>query len=115
MICDHRKYNKRISIQRLSGTADAAGHIDPTTNANWSTYAAAFASVQTKGGREFWKVQQVNADVDQAWRMPWSRDIAAATPDMRLVSEGVTYEILSVVDVNLAHEEVEIQTRKAVQ
>ena len=115
MQCDHRTYDKRIKIESLSGTADAAGHVDPTTDANWTTYANSYASVVTKGGKEFWKVQQVNADVDQSWRMPWSRSIAAATPDMRLIYEDVTYEILSVVDVDLAHKEVEIQTRRTVQ
>jgi hypothetical protein len=33
---------------------------------------------------------------------------------MRLVNESVTYEIVSVIDVDLAHEEIEIQTKRAV-
>jgi len=34
---------------------------------------------------------------------------------MRLICEGVTYEILSVIDIDLAHREIEIQTARAVQ
>jgi SPP1 family predicted phage head-tail adaptor len=107
-------YDKRITVQRLSGTADAHGFVDNTTNANWTGYASSFASVKTKGGREFWKVQQVNADVSHVWMCPWSKTLAAATPDMRLICEGVTYEILSVIDIDLASQEIEIQTRRAV-
>ena len=109
------QYDKKVTIERLSGTADAHGHISTIVNANWTIYATAYASVQTKGGREFWKVQQINADVSHVWRCQWSKSLAAATPDMRLTCEGVTYEILSVIDVDLASEEVEIQTRRPVK
>jgi SPP1 family predicted phage head-tail adaptor len=70
--------------------------------------------VKSKGGREFWKVDQVNADVSHVWLCPYSKTLAAATPAMRLENEGVTYEILSVIDIDLAHKEVEIQTKRAV-
>ena len=107
------KYNKRIKIERLSGTVDAHGQVDQTANANWIDYTAAYASVQTKGGREFWKIQQTTADVSHVWKCPWSKSLAAATPDMRLISESVTYEIVSVIDIDLAHREIEIQTKLA--
>ena len=107
--------NKSITIQDITGTtADAHGAVDITTNSNWGTYLRAYASVISKGGREFWKVEQVNANVSHVWRSQYSSELAAANPSMRLVSEGVTYEILSVVDIDLAHSEIEIQTRRAV-
>jgi len=113
-VCIH-EMSKSITIQHVVGTAvDAHGHIDKTTAANWGTYIRAFAKVISKGGREFWKVQQVNADVDHVWTVPYSSQVASATPDMRLTCDGVTYEIQSVVDVDLAHREVQIQTRRAV-
>jgi len=106
---------KSITIQRVvETTVDAHGQVDKTTAENWGTYLRTYAMVISKGGREFWKVQQVNADVDHLWTAQWSSDLAAATPEMRLICDGVTYEILSVVDVDLAHREVQIQTRKAV-
>lgn len=111
-----QKYTKKVRIESLTGaTADGYGHIDNTDDANWSSYCTAYASVMSKGGREFWKVDRVEADVSHVWVCPYSKTLANATPDMRLISEGVTYEILSVIDIDIAHEEVEIQTRRAVQ
>lgn len=108
------EYDKRVTIQKAVGTADAHGHVDITTNANWQTYATAYCKVITKGGREFWKVQQVNADSDQAWTTQWSKTIQNVTPDMRLIFEGNTYEILTAIDVNMDHEEIQILTRRKV-
>lgn len=105
------RYDKLIRVERLAGTADAHGHIDNTADANWATHGNSYARVQSKGGREFWKVQQVNADVSHVWWVPYSSEMASATPDMRLINEGKTYEILSVIDIDLAHQQVEIQTR----
>lgn len=107
-------YDKKITIQTLAGTADAHGFIDNTLATNWATYETAFASVQSKGGREYWKVQQVAADVTHVWKCQYSAALATATPDMRLIHSGATYQILSIEDVDLAHYEIEIRTKRAV-
>lgn len=109
------KYNERLTIESLKGTADAHGHIDNTSNDNWKTYTSSYATVMTRGGREFWKVDQQAADVTHVWRCPYGKALAAATPDMRLKHEGLFYEIVSVVDLDMKHEEIEIQTRLAIQ
>ena len=107
--------NKSITIQSLTGTTvDAHGQVDKTTGSNWGVYLKTFAAVKSQGGREFWKVQQVNADVSHVWNCQWSAKLAAALPEMRLICEGVTYEILSVIDIDLSHKEIEIQTKRAV-
>ena len=106
-------YDKPVQIDQMTGTADAHGFIDYTDASNWSAYATAFATVQSKGGREFWKVDQVAADVSHLWSCPWDSTLAAATEKMRLVSDSITYEILSVVDIDLAHSEIQIQTKRA--
>lgn len=112
---DCRHYDKKITIEQVTATTpDAYGQIDLSIQANWGPYTQAFATCVSKGGREFWKVQQVNADVSHVWRCPWSKALADATPAMRLVFDGLRYEILSVVDVDLNHREIEIQTRRAV-
>ena len=108
------EYTEFITIQSLSGTADAHGHVDKTEDANWSTFETAYSRVQSKGGREFWKVDQVVADVSHVWTAQWTTNLASATPDMRLIHDGNVYEILSVIDIDLAHEEVQIQTKRAV-
>ncbi len=109
------RYDRKVTLERLSGTADAHGHISTIVDANWTAYVTAYAAVQTKGGREFWKVQQVNADVSHVWHCQYSKSLAAATPDMRLICDGVTYEILSVINIDEANEEIEIQTRRPVK
>jgi SPP1 family predicted phage head-tail adaptor len=108
----HRRFNTKITLQRLSGTADAAGHIDGNTAANWSVYATAWAEVKSRGGREFWKVSQVQSDVDFVFVCPWSRTMESATPDMRIICSGNTYEIISVINVDLANDTIELQTRR---
>ena len=109
------KLHKSITIQSITGTTvDAHGAVDITTGSNWGTYLRTFEMVISKGGREFWKVNQVNADVSHVWKAQYCSELANATPAMRLVSEGVTYEILSVIDIDLNHREIEIQTKRAV-
>jgi SPP1 family predicted phage head-tail adaptor len=108
------EYDQKIIIKKLSGTADAHGFIDNTDAANWSELCASYAKVQSKGGREFWKIDRVNADVSHVWFCPYSKALHAATPDMQLIHEGVIYEISSVVNVNLANQEIQIQTKRAV-
>ena len=107
-----RNYVQKITIQRLAGTPDAAGHVDGQIDANWTVYAGSWAAVETRGGREFWKIQQVNADVDSVWYLPWSPALDKTTPDMRIQHEGKVYEILSVQNLNLENREIEIQTRR---
>lgn len=115
MKCDGHDYDKKCTIQHLTGqTTDAHGQVEQTTNANWSEYCKLWCSCVSKGGREFWKVQQVNADVSHVWKAMWSKTAANITPFMRLIFEGNTYEILSVQDINMDHYEIEIQTKRAV-
>ena len=107
------EYDKKVIIGRMHGTADAHGHVDTTSPNNWTEYTTSYAAVQSKGGREFWRVDQVNADVSHVWMCPYSATLATVTTDMRLTHEGVVYEILSVVDKDLAHEEFEIRNEGA--
>ena len=113
MVCVS-KYDRKVVIKSLTGTADAHGFVDNTDAANWTKYDTSYASVQSTGGREFWKVDQVSDDVSHVWLCPYSATLAAATPAMQLISEGLTYDILSVIDIDLAHQEIQIQTRRAV-
>ena len=117
MACKEK--NKKVTIETLVGqTADAHGQVDQTADANWGAYCTAWCSCISKGSstssREFWKVTQVNADVDHAWTAGWSRMLQGVTPDMRLIFEGNTYEILAVIDVDMDHLEIQILTRRKV-
>ena len=109
-----RSYNKPFVIEQLSGTPDAHGHVDATDPANWSSYTTGFADCVSKGGREFWRIQQQNADVSHVWFTPWTSKLAKAPPTMRLIHEGIAYELISVIDIDNDHQEIEIQTKRAV-
>ena len=108
------QYDRKVVIKSLSGTPDAHGFIDNTDEGNWSEFCKWYARVKSKGGREFWKVDQVSADVSHVWWCPWSPTLEAATPDMQLISDGKIYEIVSVINIDLADREIEIQTKRAV-
>jgi len=107
-------YNKKVRIEQLTGTDDAHGFVDQSKDANWSKYADAWCRVMSRNGKEFWKVQQVNDTVDYVWWCRYSKQMEQATPDMRMVYDGNVYEILSVIDIDLEHCEIQLQTRRAV-
>ena len=54
----------------------------------------------------------MQSDVDFVFTCPWSKMLENATPDMRILSDGKVYEILSVINVDLANNSIEIQTRR---
>lgn len=114
MKCETAQRDKKCEIRQKTGTPDAHGHVDATAAANWSKVTTAFCSCISKGGREFWKVQQVNADVSHVWSTEYTKTLATCTTDMRLVCEGKDYEILAIVDIDEAHQTIQIQTRRAV-
>jgi SPP1 family predicted phage head-tail adaptor len=68
--------------------------------------------VRSRGGREFWRVSQVQSDVDFVFNCPWSKTLENAPPDMRILTDGKVYEIVSVINVDLGNETIEIQTRR---
>ena len=108
------QYDKKVRIEKPNGTADAHGHVDLTNDDNWQLVISPFCSCMSKGGREFWKVAQVNADVSHVWKTQYSKTLINCTTDHRLVFDGHEYEILSIADVDLDNREIEIQTRRAV-
>lgn len=108
-----KQYDRLITVEQFSGSADAHGHIDITDNSNWSTYTTAYAKCMTKGGREFWKVDKMEADVSHVWVCPYDTTLAAAAPKMRVKWNSTYFEIVSVINIDLANERIEIQTRQA--
>ena len=84
-----------IVIQSLTSLSeDAHGHVDRTDDSNWTTYETAYATVVSKAGREFWKVNQVRSDITHVWRMPYSTKLGSATSDMRVKHDGKVYNIV---------------------
>ncbi len=113
----HRKigeYDLKVTFETPSGTADAHGHIDLTNLSNWSSFSSAWAKCVSKGGREFWKVNQVNADVSHVWYVAYDSSLDAITPDDRLIYDQTRYEIIAAFNIDNANLEYEIHTKRAV-
>lgn len=67
-----------------SATADAAGHIDLSDDANWITVGKQWAKIITRDGAERWRFKQVEAEVNRIVEMPCNSITSAMTPRWRL-------------------------------
>lgn len=85
---------------------------DPVTNdagqlvSDWTDFATnVWAAVEPLIGRELFTAQQVNSEVTSQIRM---RYIAGMDTRKRVVFEGVHYNVLSVIDPELRHIELQL-------
>jgi head-tail adaptor len=105
---------ERITVQKIkaSPVLTSLGEADLTAAGSWETYATRWATVDTAGGREFWKRQRVQAEVVAIFRVPWDADTKSITPQMRVVDEaGTVFEIAAAFDVDHQRTTVEIQCK----
>lgn len=109
-------YSKLVTIQKLKTTAtvDASGHIDPTDSTNWETHTKAYAKVYTKGGREFYRAANIDAEASHMWEVASSSKVRAITPDMRLKWNDRYFNIVSVQDKDESRITAEIVTKEDV-
>jgi len=108
-------YDKSIAIEELRATAkDEFGEVDRFDPANWAEYCREFADLVSRGGREFWKADHASAEISHIFYCQWNSTLAAATTAMRVEFEGDRYEIVSLIDINGDHREIEIQTKREV-
>lgn len=80
------EFNKRMSVRRLKTdlTPDAAGHIDETDDDNWEAIAERWCQLVTKGSREFFRGEQVAAEITHQVTMRFDRQAATFTTGMQL-------------------------------
>ena len=107
-------FNRRVTIQKIKNNPieDSHGEVDQTDELNWETHAARWAEIQTKGGREFWKVDKVEADVSHLIRIPYDRLTMNIDSQMRIRLGDRTINIVSVIDVDERHEVIEMQCKE---
>ena len=101
---------KRVTIQQKTVTRDAYG----AEVIAWATYMSGWASVEPLQGREYLEAQQVQAGVSTRVRMrvqPGKR----VTPGMRAQYDGRIFNIISVIDVNEAGEELQLMCDEQVE
>ena len=85
------KLRHPIVIEAPSGAQDEYG--EPVEG--WTPFATAMASREDLAGREAFAAQAVRADVTTRFEL---RYLAGVTANMRVVSEGVPYNIVSAAD-----------------
>lgn len=107
-------FNRRVTIEKIKDNpiVDAHGEVDLSESDSWEVYAVRWAEIQTKGGREFWKVDKVEAEVSHLIRVPYDRLTMGITPEMRIKFMGRIINIVSAIDINEMHEIIEMQCRE---
>lgn len=90
-----------ITIERYTETQDSTGQ--PTRA--YGTYATVRASVEPLGGKELFAAQSVMPDASTRITM---RYLAGVVEKMRVLFEGVYYNILNVRDIEMRHRVMEL-------
>lgn len=108
-------FNRRITIQKLKDNPvrDVNGEVDQTDAGSWETHAVRWAEMQTKGGREFWKVDKIEAEVTHLIRIPYDKFTLQITSEMRIIFETRTINIVAVYDPDEMHEVIEMQCKES--
>jgi SPP1 family predicted phage head-tail adaptor len=89
------KLDKYVTVRKLrSGlTPNASGHIDETDETNWTNAGQEWAEFITQGSREFFRGEEIAADITHQVTMRWNRRAATYTTDMQLKMGGRTFHI----------------------
>ena len=92
--------NQRVSVERLQGGVDELGQPLPDT---WAPLFTCWAAVEPLTGREYIAAQAAVSEVTAKIRMrfrPWM------TAEDRVIHDGTTYGIESLVDVRSGNREL---------
>jgi SPP1 family predicted phage head-tail adaptor len=102
------KLRHRIKIQKYTAGRDSFGGEEPV----WTDVAEVWARVSPVSGKEFFASAQVNAEVTTKITM---RYIKGITPKMRVVFDGRSFDIVSVLDFEERGIELNLMCRESVQ
>jgi SPP1 family predicted phage head-tail adaptor len=97
--------NKITIIQRI-GNVDEYGE----STEEWSEfYNNVWASKEQLLGKEYYQAESFNSLVEVKYRTHWKQGV---TNDMRIIDNGVTYEILSSINPKSLNRELLMYCRK---
>lgn len=77
----------------------------------WTTLATVWAAVEPLSGREYIAAQQEQVEVSTRIRIRYRRDVTAF---MRVVIEGHTYEVITPLDFEARHRELQLMCREVI-
>lgn len=90
------KYRDTVEIQEIAGTEDAFGQKDLDDEDNWIEFATRKAHVSARGGREFFRGGQIQADVSHQVTIRSDSTTRAITSEMRIVWGTKTLQITTI-------------------
>ena len=95
------------------GEADTGGHVDLSDDDNWSDLGRfRFLKISGQGSREFYRAQQVQADITLVVEVWYSKVTAGINPSYRWKAGDRILEIVSAFDVDEAHEVIRMSLRE---
>ncbi len=100
-------FRHRITLQELVTGQDEAGQ--PVQE--WQDVATVWGAVEPLRGREYFAAAQVQAEVTTRIRIRYCRGIR---PDMRVLYDGRLFDILSVIDPEERHRELQLMAREVI-
>jgi SPP1 family predicted phage head-tail adaptor len=92
---------QRLVLQQLAEAQNSRGEPIATP----ATFATVWAAIEPLQGRELFAAQQVFAEVTTRIRMRYR---AGITPKMRATWNGLTFDILAVLNLESANRELEL-------
>jgi SPP1 family predicted phage head-tail adaptor len=95
------KLRHRIAIQKKTVSPDTEGIPMET----WNDFAVMWSAVNPLSGKEFWEAQAVNQANIVRFRI---RYISGIHSSMRIVYNNRIFQILSIIDVEERHQELQI-------
>lgn len=113
--------NFRVQLQRLEtvgegAVRDAAGHIGPSVDGNWTTVATRWAKVHPRTGREFYRAQQIDSTLTHLVEMDWDSVTKTITSKWRLkdVNSSRILEVISTLNVEERNRVIMLSCKEAV-
>jgi SPP1 family predicted phage head-tail adaptor len=104
-------YREVLSFQSQTSTRDSYGNPVNT----WTTFITTRGSFEPTIGREFFSTEQVNSQIDVAFRIRYKSAAGLIKPKHRVLYRGNSYEILyEPIDVLGDHLELLIYCKKVV-
>jgi SPP1 family predicted phage head-tail adaptor len=95
------------TIERQSTTPDSFGQLVDT----WSTIAHRTVSVEPLNGREYFNASGESSEITTRIRMRYDEDTAEIKPFDRIMIDGRTYDIVSVINVQQRNRELVLMCR----
>lgn len=105
MACDDCKtmpprYPHTLTVEMPGTIRDAAGQVDLTDDANWTTAGRIKGRFITKGGSEWYSFKQTQATTTAFIETPWTTISRSIEPSWRLKMGGRVFDITAAYRVD---------------